>query len=107
MSVALRSLNPYLSKIAITGKLIKKMDISLLSTKAFPIISRISPKLIWAANPVPIPATSTTARTSSFKVNPTTIITIPISIHKFISIPPNFVFSKYCYNFTFKNKEMQ
>ena len=75
-----------------TGKLIKKIDISLLSTKAFPIIPRISKKFIFAAIPVAIPAVSTTASTSSFKENPTTIITIPISIHKFISIPPNKVY---------------
>jgi hypothetical protein len=43
------------------------MDISLLSTKAFPIISRISPKFIWAANPVPIPATSTTPEHQALK----------------------------------------
>ena len=66
--------------IAITGKIIKKIDINLLLTKDSPRILKISKKSIPATRPVTIPDTITTANTSSFNANPITIITIPINV---------------------------
>ena len=58
--------------------MIKKMDINRLFTKDSPKISKISIISNPDTNPVTIPETITTAKTSNFKAKPATIMTIPI-----------------------------
>ena len=88
------SFKPYLSIIAIAGKIIKKIDINLLFTNDSPNILKTSIKSIPDTNPVTIPETMTTASTSNFSANPTTIITIPINLIYSIFSPPVYLYQK-------------
>jgi hypothetical protein len=83
------SRKPYLSRIPITGNEIINIDIYLFSTNAFPNVVMMELKDIPETSPVIIPAATTTAMVSSFIINPTIMIKIPIS---FIIYNPPFVF---------------
>jgi len=80
ISLAACSLKPCFSAKPIAGNVSTNKDMARLSTKAFPIILRISTKLRPDTKPVITPAMRTMSKASTLNTNPTTTIKIPISL---------------------------